>query len=181
MGEHASGRVIARAEGPPDATEHRRPERVFLEHDATISDLRQVRNHGAPASTRLVLIVEDYEGTRETLAEIMKTQGYLVMEAADGQAALDVLSASPVDVLILDLAMPRVNGVELLRQIDPPPPVVVICSAFEYYPALEYYLLDEVRSQVGSKVFRSLRKPVAPARLISAVADAIEELERYDE
>ena len=112
---------------------------------------------------------------RETLAEIMKAEGYPVIEAKNGEEALRVLSASAIDILILDLAMPRVTGVELLRQIDPPPPVVIIYSAFEYFSP------DEVRSQVGSKIFRSLRKPVAPAQLVSAVAHAVEELDRSDE
>jgi len=129
----------------------------------------------APAPRRLILIAEDHEGTRESLAEIMKTEGHLVLEAQDGQAALGVLSASPVDVLILDLSMPRVDGIELLGNIDPTPPVVVIYSAFAYYTP------DEVRSQVGSKVFRALHKPIAPARLVSAVTDAIKELDRYNE
>ena len=85
--------AIAREERPPNATEHHRPQPVGRGAEATISDLGQVRNH-APAPRRLVLIAEGHEGTRESLAEIMKTQGYLVMEAQDGQAALGVLSAS---------------------------------------------------------------------------------------
>ena len=124
---------------------------------------------------RLVLIADDHDATRETLADIMEAKGYQVTETEDGQAALDVLSTSPVDVLVLDLAMPRVDGMELLRRINPPPPLVIIYSAFEHYTS------DEVQSLVGSKVFRSLKKPAAPTRLVSAVADAIEELDRLDE
>ena len=122
----------------------------------------------------MVLIADDHRGTRQSLADIMKAEGYLVVEAEDGQAALGALATSPVDVLLLDLAMPHVDGVELLRQIDSPPPVVIIYSAFEYYEP------DKVQAEVGSKVFRSLRKPVAPPRLVSVVADAIGELDRFD-
>ena len=120
---------------------------------------------------RLVLVADDHQALRETLAHIMADEGYLVMEAEDGQAALDALAISPVDVLVLDLAMPNVDGIALLRRIDSPPPVVIVYSAFEYYTP------DDVQSQVGSKVYRSLRKPVAPAVLVSVVADAMEELD----
>jgi len=166
---------VARDEPPPDATERQHGESASSEVDATISDFRQAKNHSAAESRRLVLIAEDHEAMRESLAEIMRGQGYLVLEAQDGQEALGVLLDRPVDVLILDLAMPRMDGMELLRQIDPPPPVVIIYSAFEYYTP------DEVQSQVGSKVFRSLQKPVAPVHLVSAVADAIEELDRFND
>jgi hypothetical protein len=64
------------------------------------------------------------------------------------------------------------DGVELLRRTDPPPPVVIIHSAFEFYSPLE------VRAQVGSKIFRYLRKPVPPLEFLSTVKDALDELGR---
>ena len=165
-------------EEPPGwiPTERQGPETVDPGTEATITDIGQAGSAGAPSPVRRVLIAEDHHGMRTTLAEIMRAEGYQVMEARDGQAALGVLSASPVDVLILDLAMPRVDGLGLLGQITTtPPPVVIIYSAFEYYtPA-------EVEQRVGSRVFRSLRKPVAPARLVAAVADACSELDHLDD
>lgn len=125
-----------------------------------------------PRIRRRVLIAEDDPGLRETLNILLSGEGYVVMEAEDGQVALDLLAGSPVDVLLLDLAMPRVNGVELLGRIDPPPPVVIIYSAFSYYQP------EEVQRQVGAKVFRALRKPVPPKELIDVVAASIQELDR---
>ena len=142
--------------------------------EMSLSNAGQEGARWAPAP-RLVMIADDHEAMRETLADIMTAEGYLVVEAEDGEAALDVLATSPVDVLVLDLAMPRMDGIELLKKITPAPPVVVIYSAFEYYTP------DDVGSQVGSKVFRTLRKPVDPAQLLSTVADAIEELDSFDE
>jgi len=139
----------------------------------SLSDAGQGSARWEPAA-RLVMIADDHEAMRETLADVMAAEGYLVVEAEDGQVALDVLASSPVDVLILDLAMPRMDGIELLEKIRPAPPVVIVYSAFEYYTA------HDTRSMVGSKVFRTLRKPVAPAQLLSAVADAIEELDSLD-
>jgi len=142
---------------------------------ASIFDIGQAEDHQPPAPPHWLLIAEDHDGMRATLAEIMRAEGYQVMEARDGQVALDALSASPVDVLILDLNMPRVNGMEVLRQLDAPPPMVIVYSAFASYTP------EELVSKVGSKVFRSLQKPVAPPRLVSAVADAIAELGRKNE
>jgi CheY-like chemotaxis protein len=121
---------------------------------------------------RRILIAEDHLALRETLRDILATQGYAVFEAQDGLAALEVLHESSIDVLILDLHMPGMDGVEVLRRTDPPPPVVIIHSAFEFYTP------QAVRAQVGSKIFRYLRKPVPPVEFLSTVKDALEELER---
>jgi CheY-like chemotaxis protein len=121
---------------------------------------------------RRILIAEDHVALRETVRDILATQGYAVVEAQDGLAALEVLQESPIDVLILDLHMPGMDGVQLLRRTDPPPPVVIIHSAFEFYTP------QEVRAQVGSKIFRYLRKPVPPLEFLSTVKDALDELER---
>ena len=113
-----------------------------------------------------VLVAEDDRGLRETTSDILTGEGFDVVEAADGEAALAVLAGASVDVLVLDLAMPRVNGVEVLRRIEGPPPVVIVCSALVLFDE------DELREQVGYKLFRVLRKPVRPEELISAVAQA---------
>jgi len=95
----------------------------------------------------------------------------VVSEAEDGEDALRQLASSTFDVVILDLHMPRMSGMELLRQIEPPPPVVVVCSAFEYFTP------SELQEQAGVKVFRSLRKPVPPITLLAVVAEAIRAFE----
>jgi len=111
--------ALARELPPSGAPGHNQPEPVGP-GDSTIAYLQQARNQGMQATGRRVLVADDHDGMRDTVAEIMRSQGYLVTEAQDGQEALDVLRANPVDVLILDLAMPRVDGIEVLRHIDPP-------------------------------------------------------------
>jgi DNA-binding response OmpR family regulator len=122
-----------------------------------------------------VLIVEDEPAVRETLKVIFRLQGYETVEAEDGEIALQILSNRYVDVLILDLHLPKLNGVSLLQQIDPPPPMVIIHSAFEFYSP------DEIGKGIGSKVFRMIRKPIPPPQLLSAVSAAVAELERLEE
>jgi DNA-binding response OmpR family regulator len=121
-----------------------------------------------------VLIVEDEPSLRETLRVMFQIQGYETVEAADGEVAFEILGNRDVDVLILDLALPKLNGFDLLRRIDPPPPMVIVHSAFEYFSP------NEVRDGVGSKVFRMIRKPIPPPQLLSAVSDAIAELDNRE-
>ena len=63
-----------------------------------------------------VLIVDDDASIRTLLAFVFDDAGYHVIEAADGKEALEVLRANPPALMVLDLMMPDVDGVEVLRQ-----------------------------------------------------------------
>jgi CheY-like chemotaxis protein len=147
-------------------------------HLAAVGDRESTGREPAPGasprSLRSVLIVEDEPALRETLRVIFQFQGYETVEAEDGAIALEILCDRYVDVLILDLHLPKLNGASLLQQIDPPPPMVIIHSAFEFYSP------DEVRKSTGSKVFRMVRKPIPPPQLLSAVSAAVAELESLE-
>lgn len=121
--------------------------------------------------SRVVLVAEDEADLRASLAELLGLDGHTVLAAGDGDEAMSVLQRERVDVLILDLHLPRRDGLSLLHAIDPPPPVVIVYSAFEFYSP------EEVRRQTGAKVFRALRKPVPPPELLATVSDAIDELD----
>ena len=77
----------------------------------------------APASgAPRVLIVDDERSMRELLSIVLKRDGLEVLVAADGRAALDVLQRERIDVLITDIRMPEMSGVDVLREakrIDP--------------------------------------------------------------
>lgn len=121
--------------------------------------------------TATVLVAEDDDQLRETLTEIISLRGYRVIEASDGEEALEQLAAEHVEVVILDLHMPKVDGLAVLEELHAPPPAVILHSAFELYSP------DQLR-QMGleGKVFRSLRKPVPPVDLISSLEEAVEQL-----
>ncbi len=70
----------------------------------------QTENHSR------ILIVDDDEGTREAL-ELILEDDYDVACAADGQAALDKLNREAFDLVLLDLIMPGMNGIETLERI----------------------------------------------------------------
>jgi DNA-binding NtrC family response regulator len=63
-----------------------------------------------------ILVVDDEEANREFLQELLQHEGYAVETAADGFAGLQLLEQQPVHVLLSDLRMPGMNGVDLIRQ-----------------------------------------------------------------
>jgi len=85
-----------------------------------------------PAAT--ILVIEDYSDTRELLSGMLRYKGFRVIEAEDGLEGLLKASATYPDLIILDLALPEMDGVEAARRIHAQPklshtPIFVI-SAF---------------------------------------------------
>lgn len=66
---------------------------------------------------RTVLVVDDEPDIRETLAEILEHDGFLVDTAAGGQEALDRIAAAGYDAVLSDIRMPGMNGMELFRRL----------------------------------------------------------------
>ena len=64
-----------------------------------------------------ILVVDDEFEVRELLSDYLSAQGYNVLLAGDGRAGLDSFRTNEIDIIILDLAMPVMNGVECLREI----------------------------------------------------------------
>ena len=65
--------------------------------------------------TKTILIADDEANLRSTLAEILRTQGYTILEAADGSEAIEVLRKSTPDLVFTDWRMPPAGGEEILR------------------------------------------------------------------
>lgn len=82
----------------------------------------------APLSELLptILVVEDSDTVRTVVARMLSTEGYPVLTAVDGIDALDVLARTPVDVVVSDLLMPRLNGRSLALEIAARWPLVRI-------------------------------------------------------
>ncbi len=64
-----------------------------------------------------VLVVDDEPAVRRALERALKLERYDVEFAADGEEALDALVTSPVDAVVLDIAMPRLDGLEVVRRM----------------------------------------------------------------
>lgn len=64
-----------------------------------------------------ILVVDDDPASRSLLREILQQDGYLVLEADDGELALEFLGRSAIDLVITDRSMPRLGGLELLAKM----------------------------------------------------------------
>jgi two-component system KDP operon response regulator KdpE len=71
----------------------------------------------APASGLRVLIVDDEPAIRRFLRTSLAAQGHQVFEAEDGEPTLEALRRTPMDILILDLGLPGIDGFEVIRQL----------------------------------------------------------------
>ena len=81
-----------------------------------------------------VLIAEDDEGIRQGLREVIEGEAYQVIEAADGQQALDLFKEHTPDLALLDIMMPRVNGYDVCKRLlaeVPSLPVIFISAKSE--------------------------------------------------
>jgi two-component system sensor histidine kinase and response regulator WspE len=80
-----------------------------------------------------LMVVDDSPLTRELLVSLLESAGYFILQAADGAEALERLSTEPVDCVVTDLEMPRVDGLELTRRVKAHPtlrslPVVIVTT-----------------------------------------------------
>src|SRR5262249_59218977 len=62
-----------------------------------------------------ILVVEDNADARRLLATLLKEQGFFVMEAEDGQAALELINGKRPDLIITDIQMPNLDGIEMIK------------------------------------------------------------------
>ena len=82
-------------------------------------------------TTPLVLVVDDEAANRQALERILSREGHRVAHAADGRAALESIRESPPDLMLTDLKMPGMTGMELMRAakvIDPDLEVIVMTA-----------------------------------------------------
>jgi CheY-like chemotaxis protein/anti-sigma regulatory factor (Ser/Thr protein kinase) len=114
-----------------------------------------------------ILVVDDDKPTRHVLQTILKNAGFSTAVARDGIEALRSLGADRFDLLLLDVWMPRMNGLELLAKLrasEARPRVVVMTS--DDAPET---LLKAVREQA----FKYVHKPVEATQLLETVREAL--------
>jgi DNA-binding response OmpR family regulator len=112
----------------------------------------------------LVLVVDDDEMVRRLVRTVLEADDYTVIDARDGAEAFAVLEKSDPQVVVLDVMMPGLDGVEVCRKIDHSRVKVVMLTARDD-PVLEQACKD-----AGADAF--LTKPFSSIRLL----DVIEEL-----
>jgi DNA-binding NtrC family response regulator len=66
---------------------------------------------------QVILIVDDEEGLRDGLRQLLEGEGYAVVAAETGEEALQILQQSHIDLVLTDMRMPGMDGIELLKKI----------------------------------------------------------------
>src|SRR6188472_3959272 len=116
---------------------------------------------------RRVLVVDDDGALRHAIAALLEQAGYRTVQAADGPQALGTLQQEPVDLLLLDIGLPGISGLDVLAQLraQAHPPRVVMMTADDTPETL----LQSFRAQAQ----RFIRKPFPPRRIVDVANDVL--------
>lgn len=122
---------------------------------------------------KTVLIVDDEQSIRDILSAAVSDLGYTPLTAYDGQEALDILTRQSVLVMIIDMNMPGMNGLELGRRIRAAYPLAQMLALTGYRSLFQ---LSACREAGFEDYFT---KPVKLAELAQALQAAFDRLERW--
>ena len=117
----------------------------------------------ASSEPRLALLVDADAEARSGFARILKENGWSVLEASEGVAALELVGKRPFDAVVSDVTMPGMDGIDFLKSVheqEPDLPVVMVTGV----PAL-----DSATRAIEYGAFRYLKKPVEPELLASTL------------
>jgi two-component system response regulator MprA len=117
------------------------------------------------ARSRLVLVVDDDEMIRRLVRTVLEADDFEVTEAKDGEQALTVIDAEHPAVVVLDVMMPGLNGVDVCRRLDHDNVKVIILTARDDADLAEQCM------QAGADAF--LTKPFSSIQLLDLVEDLL--------
>jgi two-component system chemotaxis response regulator CheY len=114
---------------------------------------------------RNVLLIDDSKAVRSLMSMALERSGYVVQEAEDGEAAIELLDGRDISVIVCDLNMPRMDGLSFLRWLRVHPryrkvPVAVLTT--ETRPEMKVAVKTG-----GANAY--IRKPCAPGEFVDAV------------
>jgi adenylate cyclase len=137
---------------------------------SVLSKVQQGGGEGMALAEGRLLVVDDNAENRDLLSRQLARQGYLVLTASDGAQALELLETQTVDLILLDVIMPGMDGVETLQRLK-------TNEKFRNIPVLMLSSLDETDGAVrcielGAEDF--LSKPLRPAVLEARIAANLE-------
>ena len=146
--------------------------KVYLpEVDATAERPTAVPGARVPGGTETVLLVEDAAAVRAVTKQVLERQGYKVLEAADGEAALQLAQRhrGPIDLLLTDVVMPRLSGRELAGQFARlrPDTRVLYASGYTDDSVVRHGILES-----GTAYLQKPFSPESLARKVREVLDA---------
>jgi DNA-binding NtrC family response regulator len=115
-----------------------------------------------------ILIIDDEEGIRDSCSQVLNQEGYLVNIADNGKTGWENFKKSPTDVVLLDLKLPGLNGMEVLEKIkkmSPDSPVIIITG---------FATIESAVNTMKRGAFDYLAKPFSPQELRVIVKKALD-------
>jgi class 3 adenylate cyclase len=168
------------APGFLDPLTHPAPEIRPAGRDAAAEPGAGARGGGVPEPAALVgtvLVVDDDEMNRDMLSRRIERQGHRVLQAENGRRALEVLRALPVDLILLDILMPELDGLQTLERLKRD-------EALRHTPVIMLSALDEIDRvvrciEVGADDY--LPKPFNPVVLRARITACLEKKRLRDQ
>jgi DNA-binding NtrC family response regulator len=121
-----------------------------------------------------VLAVDDEEVVCESIRRVLTDEGYVVSTSTSPHTALELLRKDPYDLLLLDIKMPEMDGIDVLRaarDISPETEVLIVTG---------YATIETAVEAIKLGAFDYLEKPVSPPQLLVATARALERKQLVD-
>src|SRR5215204_2208041 len=115
-----------------------------------------------------ILIIDDEKAIRKTLTEILSFEGYDIVEAADGEEGLRQFKEKAYDVVLCDIKMPKVDGIDFLQKAiesNPDVPIIMISGHGNIETAVE---------AVKKGAYDFIQKPPDLNRLLITIRNAME-------
>jgi len=122
-----------------------------------------------PATQKTILVVDDEDGVRESVREVLSDEGYRVVDTADGTQVLRIIKEQRPELVLLDIWMPQMDGIGLLKEIKSQKPdinVVMVSGHGNIHTAV-------TATKFGA--FDFIEKPVSLDGLLSTVQRALGE------
>ncbi len=110
-----------------------------------------------------ILVVDDEPVARQSMMDILKLEGYNVTALPNGQAAVEHVRMNPVDLMIVDMRMPGMSGLEVIQvvnQVSPETEVILLTA---------YGSTDTAIQALRLRIHDYLLKPASPAQVIQSV------------
>jgi two-component system chemotaxis response regulator CheY len=114
---------------------------------------------------KTIMTVDDSASIRQMVTFTLSEAGYAVVEAVDGQDALNKLNGTPVHMMIVDLNMPKIDGIELIRQVRAQP-------AYKFIPIIMLTTESQAAKKEQGKAAGAtgwIVKPFRPEQLLGVV------------